>query len=488
MNSKNNGREQRAETIATQLEELTGYPHPTDQELQTITELTREGEKLAGEITRDKIRANTARGWSESGSDTVNVKRHVDPWTSTTPTTYEMPVNRWEHTRNHQELRDRALSALDERVSPGFDELPVHDKDRERLDGLLRDEDKDSDLAAYVIAASRPEYHTAFNKLMTGRSIYLSDGERAALQEVERTRIRREAGEGRSALSTTSASAMIPFFLDPSWIITGSGALSPFRQICSVETIPTNIWHGVAATQLVAEWTSELSEMTSAEPTITGPSITPQKADMYLESSWEALGDSDVAAQLGAAFSDGKNVHETSAFTNGNGTTQPRGIVTVMQQTTASRVASTTNAQFGAVDVFALVSNLPARFQDRASWIGHWGIFNVIRQMSPSGTGSNFWLDLGAGFGDGQQLLGAPAYRVSAMQSSLSAATASNDDGVLILGDFSRMKVIDRVGLEVITTPVFGSNRRPVGATGFTAWWRVGSDVTDANAFRGVRC
>jgi HK97 family phage major capsid protein len=89
---------------------------------------------------------------------------------------------------------------------------------------------------------------------------------------------------------------------------------------------------------------------------------------------------------------------------------------------------------------------------------------------------------------DGQQLLGAPLHLVSAMQSALSTATASNDDGILILGDYSRMVVVDRLGLEVTATPVYGSNLRPILATGYTAWWRVGSDVSDANAFRSIRC
>jgi HK97 family phage major capsid protein len=489
----------RAAVVLAEIENLSCIDEAdmTADELRQVTELAIEAEQLTTQINRgEKVKElgkliDTPSHVGMAVPEGPHYKDHVDPWEDDRSTGTRPPKAvsaGWEESPQHHRLRDRALSALDERVSPGFDELPVDGRDRERIEKLLRDEDKDSDLARYVIAASRPAYHTAFNKVMSGRMMFLSDEERAAFEEVERTRIRREAAEGRSTLSTTNASAMLPYFLDPTWIITGAGALNPFRQIASTVTIPTNVWHGVNATQLVAEWTSELAEMTSAEPTISGPTVTPAKADMYVQASWEAIGDTDVATAIGAAFVDGKAIHETAAFTNGTGVNQPKGIVTIMSTTTASRVNSTTNGQLGAVDVFALVSNLPARFQDRAAWIGHWGIFNLIRQMSPSGPGSNFWLDLGAPLGDGQSLLGAPAYRVSAMQSALSTATASNDDGILILGDWSRFQIVDRIGLEVTATPVFGSNLRPVGATGFAAWWRVGSDTTDANAFRGLRC
>ena len=56
-----------------------------------------------------------------------------------------------------------------------------------------------------------------------------------------------------------------------------------------------------------------------------------------------------------------------------------------------------------------------------------------------------------------------------------------------IFGNFSRYKIVDRVGLTVDVIPhLFGANRRPTGERGIYAYWRNGAKVTDANAFRAL--
>lgn len=73
------------------------------------------------------------------------------------------------------------------------------------------------------------------------------------------------------------------------------------------------------------------------------------------------------------------------------------------------------------------------------------------------------------------------------MQSSLSTATASNDD-VVVLGDFRQYYIIDRIGMSVAYNPlVIGTNRRPTGEVGWAAFWRVGGDCVNADAFRMLR-
>jgi HK97 family phage major capsid protein len=189
------------------------------------------------------------------------------------------------------------------------------------------------------------------------------------------------------------------------------------------------------------------------------------------------VADSNIASQIGMLFADAKNNLEGTAFAVGSGSTQPLGAVTMCQQVTASRVSSQTNGSLGLIDAFALVNNLPARAQANASWVAHWGVFNLVRQLGFNGGSASpaaVWTDLGPG--QPPTLLGAPAYKVSAMQSSLSTATASNDD-VLLLGDFAAgFMIVDRIGMEVRVNPiVLGSNRRPTGETGYAAWWRTSS-------------
>jgi predicted phage gp36 major capsid-like protein len=47
--------------------------------------------------------------------------------------------------------------------------------------------------------------------------------------------------------------------------------------------------------------------------------------------------------------------------------------------------------------------------------------------------------------------------------------------------------IVDRVGLSVEVIPhLVGTNHRPTGQRGLYAYWRNGSKVVDANAFRAL--
>jgi HK97 family phage major capsid protein len=57
----------------------------------------------------------------------------------------------------------------------------------------------------------------------------------------------------------------------------------------------------------------------------------------------------------------------------------------------------------------------------------------------------------------------------------------------LIVGDFSRYVIADRIGLTVDLIPhLMGANRRPTGERGIYGYWRNGAKVVDANAFRAL--
>jgi hypothetical protein len=56
------------------------------------------------------------------------------------------------------------------------------------------------------------------------------------------------------------------------------------------------------------------------------------------------------------------------------------------------------------------------------------------------------------------------------MTASLSAATAKTDS-TLVLGDWSRYLIVDRIGFEVVVNPaVIGTNRRPTGELQWIGW------------------
>jgi HK97 family phage major capsid protein len=350
-----------------------------------------------------------------------------------------------------------------------------------RIGELAERGDEQSFAARWTLSVADPNYQAALEKTLYGArpdgQLRWTDAERVAYLRAE---------EVRTTMSTTlgNGGALVPFALDPTIILSNTGSISPFRQISRVVSTVSSPWHGVTSAGSSGEWASELAEVTDASPTFTQPSIPAFRGDCHVEASLELLADSNISSQLGTVLADARANLEATAFATGNGTTAPKGIVTALSAVTASRVASTTNAAFGSPDLFALVDQLPARWQDRASWLAHWSIYNRVRSFTSSASpaAGNFWTDLGNG--TPPNLLGAPAHKASAMTSTLSSATASTDY-VLVLGDFSQYVIVDALGSTIVHNPVvLGSNRRPIGAQSWTMFFRTGADVTVADAFR----
>ena len=68
-------------------------------------------------------------------------------------------------------------------------------------------------------------------------------------------------------------------------------------------------------------------------------------------------------------------------------------------------------------------------------------------------------------------------------------AWADGASNILVVGDFRNYVIVDRAGmnLELVPHLVDVTNNRPTGQRGWFATWRVGSDVTNADAFRVLK-
>jgi HK97 family phage major capsid protein len=77
-------------------------------------------------------------------------------------------------------------------------------------------------------------------------------------------------------------------------------------------------------------------------------------------------------------------------------------------------------------------------------------------------------------------LLGSPIVRASSV-----TATTTSGNFVAILGDFKQFVVYDRIGVQLeIIQNVVDTSGIPTGQRGLVAFKRVGSDVSDVDAFR----
>lgn len=351
------------------------------------------------------------------------------------------------------------------RAKAAVDTAPDHLRDdaREKVTQILESEDKQAPLIArHMLLTGSPEYHEQFREYVASRGSYAPELLRAAL-----------------SLTDANGGYLVPFTLDPTIILTNSGIQGSIRSISTTKTIATNDWNGVTSAGVTAEWLGEGVQAADASPTFTQPVITPKKAAAWVFGSYEVLADSGFASELQMLLADAKVRLEEAAFATGNtGATIPRGVVAATLAVTASIVTSATTNAFVAGDVYNTSDALRPRDASQASWIANKKIFSLIRRFDTSGGGA-FWANLG--MGRPNELLGQPVYECSTMTSVVS--TGAN---ILLAGNFKQYYIIDRIGMSVMYEPMVKStgNGRPTGQAGWFAFWRVGADVVDADAFR----
>lgn len=365
------------------------------------------------------------------------------------------------------ELRGRAMDAIE---SDRF----LEDDQKQHATRLVENIDRNGELARHVLATGNPNYRTGFVKALHGYTEQLDEDERQAVADVR-----------AQSLTGNAGGFAVPFTLDPTMIITGSGSISNLREISRVETITTDEWNGITGAQVTASYDAEAAEVSDDSVTLSQPSIDVEMARAFAPASIEITQDwARIATELGRVFEDAKMNLENDKFVTGGGaaSTEPGGVVYQVGAVAGSRVASTTISAYGLVDVYNTLEGLPPRHRSRASWLANLAIINDTRQF---GTANNYHAFLTDLSGDSPgQLLGKPWYESSAMDS----VVTTNADALLV-GDFSKFLIVDRVGMTVEFIPhLFATNaNRPSGQRGYFAYWRNGSGVIDTDAFRVLR-
>ena len=130
-----------------------------------------------------------------------------------------------------QEARDQALGVI-ERYHPSH----LTNEAATRLDYIVRADARGTINARYLTAVGNPAYLTAFTKMLADPT---TGHLRFSEEEVEAVRLVTMGQEERAmSIGTGSAGGFgVPFVLDPSIILTGTGALNAVRDIARVITI-----------------------------------------------------------------------------------------------------------------------------------------------------------------------------------------------------------------------------------------------------------
>ncbi len=370
-----------------------------------------------------------------------------------------------------RELHERAKRSID---GAQFADARVRREDaQDHIERLLARDTSDGQLGRMILATGSPKYRKAF-------SSYLNTGQMP------------NDGELRAAFSLSTTGLPVPYTLDPTMLPTSNSVVNPLRAISSVEQIVgANEWRGLTSGAITASRVSEATEATDNTPTLAQPTIATSKAHAFVPYSIEAGQDwVGMEAALSRLIADAKDDEEATAFATGDGTPpNPFGVLTGATGTTAAASGLTVTA----ANLYSLEAALAPRFRPRAQIVANRAIYNIIRALDTAG-GAQLWRRIGesipnnpasdGGSGNtGLALLGYPVNELSTM-----SATVVNATKIMLIGDFSYFKIVDRVGMSVEVIPhLFGAtNRYPTGQRGFYAYWRNGSKVLSASAFRAL--
>lgn len=284
--------------------------------------------------------------------------------------------------------------------------------------------------------------------------------------------------EQRTALVTSGY--VLPSVLDPAIMLTSAGSINPLRRLAKVVTTTTSTWRGITSAGATAEWKTEGSQAADGTPAAAEVEIPVFLADVDAIYSYEVEQDAlDLVGQLLEVIRDSIDNLQATAFTTGNGTTAPQGIVTGLAGT-ASEINGAGTEVLDSDDPVTLQNALPARFSANASWMSHIAIRNTLAFFETT-NGALLYPELRQ---SPPMLLTKPWFENSNMDGSLNAAATENNY-VLVYGDVrAGFVIVDHIGATVEFLPGYGANQRPTAQRHAFVTSRHGSEVVVANALR----
>lgn len=364
-----------------------------------------------------------------------------------------------------RELKDRAKRSIERSTFPGVGSREVAQEHVENLVDTI--DGQNAALSAHILRTGSPEYKRAFGKALAGQ--VLSREEERSL-----------------SLTGENGGFAVPYTLDPTVLPTSNGVVNPLRSISRTEQITGNTWKGVTSSGVTAAYAAEVTEASDNAPTLVQPEVSVAKAQAFVPFSIEVGQDwSGLQGEISVMLADAKDKLEAEKFLSGSGANVPQGVLTGATEL----VETATEKTFAVKDVYAVEAALPPRFRPNAQWTANRAVYSAMREFDTAG-GASYWLGLKEGLDNnrggnvGMQLVGYKANELSTM----AATPATQGAKTLVLGDFSYFIIVDRIGMSVELIPhLFGENRRPTGQRGLYAYWRNGSKVLSANAFRVLK-
>lgn len=349
-----------------------------------------------------------------------------------------------------------------------MDTLDVRDTGRASFEGYVKRHARDTSWAMNILARMQDDYIGAFEKITIGQAVLLNEAERAAI-----------------AVGTNTAGGyLVPTHLDPTLILTNSGAKDVVRGMSRVVTLTggANKWNGVTTAGSTASWDGELTEVSDDTPPFAPVQIPVFAAKSLIQASIESFEDiASLGSDVQMLLADSRTRLEAAAHVSGNGTSAPTGIVVALDANTNVEIQLATGHTWTLADLQGVANALGDRWTDSSEWLGNPKFLGEIQALGTA-LGATYTTDLTQPFT--QQLLGHKFNQSFTMPAVSQTTTVDN---LLVFGDFSNYVIVDKPGstsIEFIPHLFNTSNNLPDGRRAWYMHFRNGADSVNDLAFR----
>lgn len=403
----------------------------------------------------DQRETAVTRSRRERGAPAVHVKGD------------EFEILRSNATRHMDEAEYR--DGLADNIQRAAERYEMPDGYTDSLRKYVRRHRKDTSWSKNILERMRPEYISAFEKVVIGTDpAFLPDIERAAM-----------------AVGTNTAGGyLVPTHLDPTLILTNTGAKDVVRGISRVVSLTggANKWNGVSTAGSTASWDAELTEVSDDTPAVAPIQVPVYSAKSLIQASIEAFEDiTGLASDVQMMLADSKVRLTALAHMTGSGSGQPTGIFTALDANTNVEVSLTTGSTFTRADLAGIVNALGDRWDEDAKWLMHPAMAERIAALGTA-LSASYSVDMTAKLE--RQILSHPLVTSFTAPNVFQTTTVDN---LLVFGDFRNFLIVDKPGstsIEFIPHLFNTSNNLPDGRRAWYMHFREGSDSINDLAFR----
>ncbi len=257
---------------------------------------------------------------------------------------------------------------------------------------------------------------------------------------------------------------------------------SPMRALASVETISSDSLDLIEdANDMSASWGDETTARDSATDTPAIGRNTIDTFEMYAQpQATQKLiddGSIDIEQWIAEKVADKMARLEATSFVTGNGTSQPKGILSYAAGTTfgtqIEQLLSGVDGEVTSDSIVQLYYALKDEYARRATFLMHRTTVQAVRLLKESTTDQYLWQP-GLAAGAPDSLLGVPVALAADMP------VAEEDSLSIAVADFKRAYlIVDRIGIRTL--------RDPFTAKPFVKFYttkRVGGEVVNTDAIK----